>query len=149
MGSKVQFKKRSRTDYIVVHAADTYERMDIGVREIRQWHKANGWLDVGYHFIIRRDGTVEEGRAHDQIGSHVRGKNSTSVGICLVGGKGDDNKPVNNFTDAQFAALEIVLTRMQNEYTQAKIVGHKDLDSGKACPCFDVASWLYEIKFVI
>lgn len=139
---KVQFKVRPRTDFIVVHCAATKASMDIGVREIRQWHVQQGWLDIGYHFVIRRNGTVEDGRPHDVIGSHVKDYNSRSLGICLVGGIDDAGKPQNNFTPAQFNSLKLLLLAQKRTYPQAKIVGHTDLDSGKACPSFKVAPWL-------
>lgn len=142
---KVQFKERAHTDLIVVHCAATRPKMDVGVREIRQWHVQRGFLDVGYHFIIRRDGTVEEGRPHNVVGAHVSGKNSVSVGICLVGGVDDKLKPENNFTPAQFEALKVLLAKVEALYPKAKICGHRDLDSGKACPSFDVRQWLTTI----
>lgn len=139
---KVQFKERTHTDLIVVHCAATKPSMDIGLREIRQWHVQQGWLDVGYHFIIRRDGTVELGRPVGVVGSHVKGKNSVSVGVCLVGGINDKGQPDNNFEPVQFAALKSKLAELQALYPSAKICGHRDLDSGKACPSFDVKAWL-------
>jgi N-acetyl-anhydromuramyl-L-alanine amidase AmpD len=144
----VWMKKRSRTDYIVVHCADTPAKMDIGLQEIRKWHTSpdpndasKPWLDVGYHFIIRRDGTREIGRQIDAQGSHVKGFNSCSVGICLVGGKGDDGKACNNFTKAQFDALWEVLQILRVHYPKAEVLGHKDLNPGKACPAFEVQPW--------
>lgn len=139
---RVQFKERTATDLIVVHCAATKASMDIGVREIRQWHVQQGWLDIGYHYVIRRDGTVEEGRPHGVIGSHVKGKNSVSLGICLAGGIDDKGQPQNNFTPVQFASLKELLAKAQALYPKAKICGHRGLDSGKACPSFDVKSWL-------
>jgi len=139
---KVQFKKRPATDYIVIHCAATKASMDIGVREINQWHVQQGWLGIGYHFVIRRDGTVENGRPHDVIGSHVKNYNSRALGICLAGGIDDNGKPQNNFTPEQFASLKLLLVAYKRQYPQAKIVGHHDLDSGKACPSFKVSDWL-------
>jgi len=139
---KAAFKKRPVTDLIVVHCAATKPTMDIGVREIRQWHVQQGWLDVGYHFVIRRNGTVEDGRPHDVIGSHVKDHNSHSLGICLVGGIDTKGKPQDNFTPEQMNSLHLLLLAQKRTYPAAKIVGHRDLDSGKACPSFDVAKWL-------
>lgn len=139
---KAEFKKRPLTDHIVVHCAATKATMDIGVREIRQWHVQQGWLDVGYHFVIRRNGTVEDGRPHDVVGSHVKNYNSRSIGICLVGGINAKGAPENNFTAAQFESLSLLLRAQKRTYPNTKIVGHRDLDSGKACPSFDVAQWL-------
>jgi N-acetyl-anhydromuramyl-L-alanine amidase AmpD len=142
MMPKVNFKKRPRTDFIVVHCAATKPTMDIGVREIRQWHVGQGWLDVGYHFVIRRNGTVEDGRPHDVIGSHVKDYNSRALGICLVGGINAEGKPENNFTKEQFDSLHLLLIATKRQYPEANIVGHRELDPGKACPSFDVGNWL-------
>lgn len=142
---KVAFKKRPHTDFIVVHCAATKPTMDIGLREIRSWHVQQGWLDCGYHFIIRRNGTVENGRPHDVVGSHVKGYNSHSLGICLVGGIDAKGAPENNFTPEQFNALKLLLIATQRQYPDAEVRGHRDLDSGKACPSFDVNKWLHSV----
>ena len=125
---------------IIIHCSDTYTSMDIGYDEIRQWHVVeNGWDDVGYHSIIRRDGTIEAGRPVGTPGEHAKGYNHDSIGICMVGGKGDDNEPDCNFTSAQWAALKELCLDMMFMYN-AEIIGHRDV-SHKACPCFDVKTW--------
>jgi N-acetylmuramoyl-L-alanine amidase len=101
---------REKTDTIVIHCAATKPSMDIGKDEIRKWHvDDNGWEDIGYHFIIRRNGTVEEGRKIDYQGAHAPAVNSRSIGICLIGGLSEDNKPENNFTLEQFLSLSNVV----------------------------------------
>lgn len=138
--------KRTRTDYIVVHCADTYADMDIGAKEIKRWHiKEKGYSDIGYHFVIRRDGTREIGRnidLHvpdmDEVGAHVKGHNWHSIGICLVGGKGKNDKPEQNFTPEQYEALWEIIGILKVHYPKAEVVGHRDLNAGKACPSFDV-----------
>lgn len=144
--AKVQFKKRGFTDHIVIHCSATKPTQDIGLREIRMWHKQQGWLDVGYHFIIKRDGTVEEGRPVDTVGSHVKNHNSNSVGICLVGGVDAKMKPEANFTDAQWAALDDVVLKLRKLHPTASVKGHNEFDKGKACPSFNVQSWLKSIQ---
>ncbi|QOC57792.1 putative N-acetylmuramoyl-L-alanine amidase [Erwinia phage pEp_SNUABM_11] len=139
--AKVQFKTRSVTNAIFVHCSATKAGMDIGLREIRQWHKEQGWLDVGYHFIIRRDGTVEEGRPVDAVGSHVKDWNSTSVGICLVGGIDDAGKFKANFTPSQMHSLKVKLAEMQALYPGAAVKAHHDV-AAKACPSFDLQRWI-------
>lgn len=141
-----QYEYRKRTDFIVVHCADTPAHLDIGVKEIRAWHKAKGWLDVGYHFVIRRDGTVEYGRPLKAIGSHVAGKNSESVAICLVGGKGPNGTAENNFTPQQFLALETVIRGLKTienaPFPEAEVLGHRDFAGVlKQCPSFDTKAW--------
>lgn len=142
---KAQFKERAQTDFIVVHCAATKASMDIGVREIRQWHVQKGWLDIGYHFVIRRNGTVEDGRPHNVVGAHVEGFNSRSLGICLAGGIDDKGKPQENFTTEQYNSLKLLLLAQTRQYPQATIVGHNDLFKGKACPSFKVSDWLRSV----
>ena len=78
---------RKRTDFIAVHCSATRPSMDVGVKEIDQWHRARGFSGgVGYHYVIRRDGTLEHGRAEAAVGAHVEGYNHNSVGVCLGGG---------------------------------------------------------------
>jgi len=145
--AKVQFTPRKSTDFIMLHCSATKPSMNIGVREIRQWHKEMGWLDVGYHFIIERDGTVEEGRPVDVIGSHVKGYNHNSVGVCLVGGVDDANKFDANFTPAQNVALKAVVAKLKALYPHAAIHGHHDF-AAKACPSFAVQQWVSTGAFV-
>lgn len=131
-----------KINLIVIHCADTYARMDIGVKEIREWHLARGFNDIGYHYVIRRDGTIEAGRPLEKPGAHAAGYNSQSIGICYAGGKGDNDKPEDNRTPAQKQALHDLVNSLKQQFPQAKIVGHRDLPGvQKACPCFSV---LYE-----
>ena len=140
MVSKVQFNQRSRTDAIFVHCSATKPEMDIGVETIRMWHKQQGWLDVGYHFIIKRDGTVEEGRPVNVVGSHVKDWNSRSVGVCLVGGIDAKGKFEANFTQAQMNALRNKLEELMRQYPGAALMAHHSV-AAKACPSFDVKRW--------
>jgi len=125
---------------IVIHCSDTYARMDVGVNDIRKWHvKGNGWSDIGYHFVITRSGLIEIGRPIERAGAHVKGHNKHSIGICWVGGKSDDNKPEDNRTDEQKSAMTSLLIELLSSYPSIRsIVGHNDLDAGKACPCYNV-----------
>lgn len=139
-------KRRSKTEYIVIHCADTYERMDIGAADIRKWHvEERGWSDIGYHKVIRRDGTIETGRDIDVSGAHAAGFNAVSVGVCLVGGRGEDDEAENNFTPQQFESLQEVIDELWTKYPEAKVLGHRDLpDVQKQCPAFDVRDWMME-----
>lgn len=122
---------------IIIHCAATPADMDIGVAEIRRWHvDERGWRDIGYHFVIRRDGTVERGRPQAEAGAHVRGHNGDSIGICLVGGK-----PGFNFHYSQMDALVDLVLDLRDQYPSATVHGHNEFDSGKDCPCFDVQAW--------
>ena len=122
--------------------------MDVGVVEIRQWHLARGWLDVGYHYIIRRDGTLESGRPPTRAGAHARGFNQESLGICMVGGvtEADKTTAEDNFTDAQYAELKVLVERLKTDYPQAEVLGHRDLPyANRECPSFCVRSWYANI----
>jgi N-acetyl-anhydromuramyl-L-alanine amidase AmpD len=117
--------------------------MDIGVDEIREWHTAKGWSDVGYHYVIKRDGTLEKGRADTKQGAHVKGHNKDSLGVCLVGGVNAEGKPDANFTKVQYFALDVVLSKLTLENIGARVTGHRELYSGKACPSFDAEAFWY------
>lgn len=139
----------SKTRYIVIHCADTPPEMDIGAAEIDRWHRERGWDSIGYHFVIRRSGAIEPGRPLDinaapgwqtATGAHVAGLNSQAIGICLAGGKG--GKP--DFTGQQRESLRYLVEVMTRIAPSAEVVGHRDLDAGKACPGFDVRSWWAE-----
>ncbi len=140
MASKVQFNPRTVTDAIFVHCSATQPSQDIGVDTIRMWHKQQGWLDVGYHFVIKRDGTVESGRPVDVVGSHVKDWNSRSVGVCLVGGIDANGKFEANFTPAQMSALRNKLNELMSQYPNAALMAHHSV-AAKACPSFDVKRW--------
>ncbi len=134
---------RRLTEYLVVHCSATPPEMDIGREEIDSWHRERGWSMIGYHYVIRRNGTIEPGRRGGFSGAHVKGYNTRSIGICMVGGVGIGTaKPENNFTDLQFATLRSLLTGLKQAYPDATIQGHRDFqDVYKACPSFDVTSW--------
>lgn len=117
--------------------------MDVDIATITEWHKARGFATVGYHLFIKRDGTRQKGRDLNDIGAHVVGYNHNSVGVCMAGGVAADAKtPESNFTDKQWATLLITLRELHEEYPRAVIVGHRDLDPGKACPSFSVSEYV-------
>lgn len=113
----------------IIHCADTPDDMDIGVAEIREWHLARKFLDIGYHFVIRRDGTIEVGRPIDKMGAHAKGCNRNSIGTCLVGR--------DNFTTAQYNSLRVIDNFLKQVYN-VDTVGHCDIAVGKTCPGFNV-----------
>lgn len=139
----MNWKPIRSVEYLVVHCAATRESMDIGVEEITRWHRERGWFTVGYHYVIRRDGTLEKGRPDTQPGAHARGFNHLSLGICLVGGVGPDGKTAeDNFTFQQYDALAALLFELTERYPHATVLGHRDLPNvRKACPSFDVRDW--------
>ena len=120
--------------FLVVHCTDSpNDRDSVDAEEIHRWHVERGWSGIGYHAVIRRDGTVENGRPSYWPGAHVRGFNSDSLGVCLVG--------TDQFTDAQLNSLEGLLQAWKAQFPDAQICGHRDLDPQKTCPNFDVGHW--------
>ena len=135
---------RQETKYIVIHCSQTRPSQKIGAKEIDRWHRERGWLKIGYGTVIKRDGTIEQGRQDDDVQATVKGYNHTAFGLCLVGGANEDNwkQPEDNFSAEQWESLKTELTRLVKKYPDARIVGHYDLDKHKTCPNFDVQDYL-------
>lgn len=141
-------------DLIVVHCSATPPSMDIGANEIRKWHKAKGWRDIGYHNVIRRNGVLEHGRDLSLSGAHAKGFNKSSIGVCMAGGVDENGEAEDNFNPEQYATLRGYIDTMKNAFPDAATLGHRDLsvdlnEDGaitpdewmKECPCFDVKQW--------
>ena len=127
-----------KIDKIIIHCSATKEGRDIKMETIKSWHvKGRGWSDIGYHFIIELDGSVREGRPMHKVGAHTKGHNSSSFGICYVGGVDDSNKPKDTRTKAQKDALKKLVAGLLEDYPEASVHGHNEFSS-KACPSFDV-----------
>lgn len=125
---------------IIIHCSATQAGRNVSVDEIRAWHRARGFRDIGYHYVITLDGTVHPGRPIEQAGAHCLGHNSHSIGICYVGGLDVDGTPADTRTAAQRAALTHLVTRLIARHPRATVHGHREF-ARKACPCFDVAQW--------
>lgn len=104
--------------YLVIHHNGHLGRT---VKNIRRSHKARGWSDIGYHYVILEDGTIQRGRPEAKSGAHVAGLNSSSIGICMIG-----NGSVADFTCEQYTALEVKLCELVEAYEGAKILGHRE-----------------------
>jgi N-acetyl-anhydromuramyl-L-alanine amidase AmpD len=114
----------------------------IGAKEIDRRDREKQKFGIGYHFVIRRDGTIDRGRNVDEIGLHVRNYNDCSVGVCLIGGKDRSGSPAPSFSHEQMAALRELLEDLLEDYPDAKACGHADLEDAKAeCPGFQVSTW--------
>ena len=139
-------KSRRYINEIIVHCSATPEGRDYTVEEIRRDHKKQGWSDIGYHFVIYRDGTIHNGRDVDLVGAHCHkgGHNQHSIGICYIGGL--ENRPdvpysklkaKDTRTEEQKAALLCLLLDLKKLYPHAQIWGHRDFDPSKDCPSFN------------
>ena len=132
---------RKLTDYIIIHRAATPARMDGDIKAVDRWHRERGFRMVGYHYFIKRDGTLQPGRELMNAGAHATGYNEKSVGICLAGGLAEDKTtPEANFTTKQWEALQALVSVLQEKFPKAQVIGHSDV-ANKACPCFDVKEW--------
>lgn len=126
--------------YIIIHCTATPEGRDVTASDVDRWHRARGFKSIGYHYLIRLDGTIEKGRPESMIGAHTLGQNSSSIGVCYVGGLSRDGKtPRDTRTDAQRKALEALIRDLLRRYPGAVVRGHRDF-AAKACPSFDATT---------
>lgn len=130
---------------IIIHCSATPEGRNIGATTIRGWHKERGFSDIGYHYVIRLDGTIEEGRPIEQIGAHCQGHNRNSIGICYIGGLSQDRQPKDTRNVAQYRTMTQLLEQLHEQFPEATIHGHSEF-ANKACPCFNVNEYLRSIK---
>ena len=132
-------------ELLVVHCSATWPSINYTYERLLRDHKARGFGNYpGYHIYIRRDGTLYYCRPVSIAGCHVANFNQHSIGICYEGGCSDSagHKPEDNRTAEQLVVMHEVLSLLVEEYPEAKLVGHRDLNGGKkACPCFDVKSY--------
>lgn len=137
---------------IVIHCSATPEGRDFSVAQIKTCHLARGFNDIGYHYVIYRDGSIHAGRSEALVGAHAPGHNTNSIGICYIGGYAADGKTCKDTrTPAQKAALVSLIKTLIAKYpTIKKIIGHRDTSPDlnhngliepfeyiKGCPCFD------------
>lgn len=151
---------------IIIHCSDS----EFGsATEIRRWHLANGWKDIGYHFVIMNglsvpdakyqkklylpslDGSIEVGRRLDgdgmitdnEVGAHALGYNAKSIGICLIG--------VKTFTVKQYYSLAMLVFELQLKFNipMENVLGHYQVCANKTCPNFDVNKFKLDIKTIV
>ena len=127
---------------IVVHVSDSPDnREDIDAAEIDRWHKQRGWRMIGYHKVVRKGGTIEDGRPEAISGAHVAGQNADTLGICWVGR--------HDCQDAQKASLKRQILAWCDKYDISinNVYGHKELaPGGKTCPNLDMDKFREYLK---
>ena len=134
---------------IIIHCSAVMPHQQSSALQIDLWHRQMGWSGIGYHYVIRRDGSVEVGRGESQVGAHCKGHNEHSIGICYEGGLDARGQPSDTRTPAQKEKLLILLKELKKRYPHALITGHNTFNPAKACPCFDAAHeylWLSDAK---
>ena len=133
--------------YIVLHCTATPQNTTI--ESIKNyWRNQLGWKNPGYHYMIKANGEIVNTLSIDQIANGVAGYNTPSIHISYIGGVDANNKPLDNRTDAQKQAQIQLLTELKKRFPNAEIKGHRDFPNvKKACPSFDVKTWLKSINF--
>ncbi len=142
-------------NHIVIHCSASVEGKDYKRDYIYGVHKAKGFSDVGYHYIILLDGTIVKGRSVAKVGAHVKGSNYNSIGVCYIGGLNTDRKPKDTRTIPQIHALRACVDMLKIRFPDSDVLGHRDYSPDlngdgqitsdewmKACPCFDVKTEL-------
>ena len=123
---------------LILHCSAVRPDQQSSVAQINTWHRQRGFhLGIGYHYVVRRDGSVETGRPEYLIGAHCLNHNAHSIGICYEGGLDIRGQPADTRTAAQKASLRTLLEDLHRRYPKALIVGHHDLNPQKACPCIE------------
>jgi N-acetylmuramoyl-L-alanine amidase len=150
INSMIRYKRREATNLILLHDSHTTPDILKG-GSVPRWSDmakaggmALGLLDIGYHFIIERDGELVECRQRDLIGSHTPGHNMDSIGVCLVGGREHGVvHGVNNFTTDQERSLLRLLHELTTQYPGAVVRSHTEEQRYRkkglpACPAIDM-----------
>ena len=128
-----------KLEKVILHCSATPEGRDVSTETIRKWHTVgNGWSDIGYHFVIRLDGTLEIGRPLERIGAHVKGQNRGSIGVCYIGGmERSMSKAKDTMNRGQEATFRNLMVALRASWGELSLHGHNEFSS-KACPSFDV-----------
>ena len=119
------FTRRSKTDEVILHHA---EASSATVWDINAWHLDNGWVSIGYHYYIRKDGSIYRGRPEWAVGAHATGHNDRSIGICCEGAYMTETMPA-----AQLASLKALLRDIMGRYGKLALKRHRDVNS-TSCP---------------
>lgn len=121
---------------VILHCTGT-DKTEQHVDMVRSWHLARGFHDIGYHWLISNDasGSIQQGRAMNEMGAHCLGYNDCSIGVCLAGN--------HAFSEAQFASLRRLLKTLKEIYPEATLHAHNEFNANKTCPNLDLkAGWL-------
>lgn len=127
-----QLSNRTKTDMVVIHHTGNPTDDDLSAEEINASHQAQGWTCIGYHYVIRKDGTIEEGRPHWTVGAHAYGDNDHTIGIHVCG-----NFEIGEPTQAQIESLAMLLANVCDDYglpiDKDHVVAHRDLMATACC----------------
>ena len=136
----IVYRRMRTVTLIVVHCSATREGQSFDFEQCRRDHiRHRRFRDIGYHFYLTRDGEIHRGRPLEQVGAHCQNHNRHSIGVCYEGGLDRQGQPKDTRTLEQKASLVALLRELKRMFPQALIVGHRDLNPMKACPCFEAA----------
>ena len=118
---------------IIIHCSAVRPDQQSSAAQIDSWHRQRGFkFGIGYHYVIRRDGSIEPGRPEWMVGAHCVNHNAHSVGVCYEGGLDIRGHPTDTRTEAQKQSMRKLLEELHERYPRAVIVGHHDLNPHKA-----------------
>lgn len=130
----------NKPEFILIHCAATKEGADFSAADIDRWHRDRGFRCVGYHYVVRLDGSYQRGRQDLDEGAHCpqESMNRRSVAICYVGGLDAKGNPKDTRTEAQKRTIITLIRTLRGRYGNLPVMGHRDVKGvAKACPCFD------------
>ena len=141
------FMSPDSVSYIIIHCSATREDRDYTPEQLKHDHLARGFIDVGYHFYIRKDGSVTQHRRLNEVGAHCRPFNRCSIGVCYEGGLDANGKPKDTRTILQRGSLMGLLLDLRRRFPKAVIRGHNEMPGAipKACPCFKASTELSQL----
>ena len=127
---------------LIIHCSAVRPGQQSSAKDIDLWHRQRGWRMIGYHYVVRRNGTVEKGRTEETTGAHCVGHNAHSIGICYEGGLDEQGQIADTRTEEQKKAMAKLIVQLKQQFpTIRKVLGHRDLPGvQKACPCFDATT---------
>ena len=131
---------------VIVHCSAVRPSQTSSAAQIDKMHRERGMKSIGYHYVVRRDGTLEMGREEGETGSHCKDHNRHSIGVCYEGGLDSNGNPCDTRTAEQTVALYELLKELHERYPRALICGHHTFNPQKACPCFDVEREYRELQ---
>lgn len=148
-----------KIDLIVIHCSATRADKDFTEHDLDLCHRRRGFNGAGYHFYIRKDGSIKTTRAVEKIGAHAKGYNAHSIGVCYEGGLDCTGRPANTLTGWQEHSLRVLIKVLLKDYPGSRVCGHRDLSPDrnkngeiepeewiKECPCFDVSKFVNRYK---
>ena len=123
---KSGLSRRAKTNVIVLHHAAAHT---CTAQQIDNWHKGNGWSGIGYHFFIRKDGSIYRGRPEWAVGAHASGRNSDTIGVCVEGNYEEER----TMPQTQKNSVKEILRYLKGKYPKAELKGHRDVGA-TGCP---------------